>query len=161
MHNLKTILVIASFCILGLIVVPYAQVVYSGDPKLNMEKVKGEFEVNMQPQTDVDFSMGRMTLDKSYHGKLEGKSKGQMLSHMTEVKGSAGYVAMETFTGTLEGKTGGFVLLHKGVMNKSEQSLEITVVPDSGSGDLTGIVGTMDIEIEDGQHFYVFDYKLP
>ncbi|WP_460312705.1 DUF3224 domain-containing protein [Aliiglaciecola aliphaticivorans] len=128
---------------------------------MNTEMVKGKFEVTMQPQTDVDFSMGRMTLDKTYYGKLEGKSTGQMLSHMTEVKGSAGYVAMESFTGTLEGKTGVFVLLHKGVMNKGEQSLEIIVVPDSGSGDLSGIIGTMNIEIEDGQHFYIFDYKLP
>ncbi|GAA6184037.1 MULTISPECIES: DUF3224 domain-containing protein [Alteromonadaceae] len=161
MHNLKTILVIACFCILGLVVVPYAQVVYSGDPNLNTENVTGEFEVIMQPQTDAEFSVARMTLDKTYHGELDGQSKGQMLSHMTEVKGSAGYVALESFTGTLDSKHGSFVLIHQGIMNKGEPSLAITVVPDSGSGELTGIVGTMNIEIKDTKHFYIFDYKLP
>lgn len=161
MHNLKTILIFALFCIIGLIAIPYAQVVYSGDVSLKTKHIKGEFDVAMESQTDDEFAVGRMTLDKTYHGDLHGFSKGQMLSHVTNVKGSAGYVAMESFNGSLDGKKGGFVLMHQGIMDKGAQSLEISVIPDSGSDELTGISGKMSIEIVDGKHFYLFDYTLP
>ncbi|WP_040523725.1 DUF3224 domain-containing protein [Aliiglaciecola lipolytica] len=126
-----------------------------------MKHIKGEFDVAMESQTDDEFAVGRMTLDKTYHGDLHGFSKGQMLSHVTNVKGSAGYVAMESFNGSLDGKKGGFVLMHQGIMDKGAQSLEISVIPDSGSDELTGISGKMSIEIVDGKHFYLFDYTLP
>ena len=84
-----------------------------------------------------------------------------MLAAGTAVKGSAGYVAIERVTGTLGGKSGGFVLMHTGIMNRGTPSLTVTVVPDSGTGDLTGLTGTMAIEITGGKHFYVLEYDLP
>jgi len=122
--------------------------------------VKGEFSVALDPQTDESFPVGRMTLDKMFSGALSGPSKGQMLSHRTATEGSAGYVALEVFEGELEGKSGGFVLIHKGTMNKGAQSLVIDIVPDSGTKALSGIAGKMTIEIKDGQHYYELHYTL-
>jgi hypothetical protein len=116
------------------------------------------------PQTDDkgDPALGRMTIDKQLHGDLEGSSKGQMLTGMTEVKGSAGYVAIERVTGTLKGRSGSFILQHTGTMNRSVPQLTITVVPDSGTGQLTGLAGTFTVKIAaDGKHSYEFDYTLP
>ena len=101
-----------------------------------------------------------MSIDKQFHGDLEASSKGQMLSMLSSVKGSAGYVAMERVTGTLHGHSGTFALQHTGSMNRGEPSLNITVVPDSGTGDLAGLTGKMEIIIADGKHSYVFDYAL-
>ena len=105
--------------------------------------------------------MGRMTIDKQFHGDLEAASKGQMLSAMTEVKGSAGYVAMERVTGTLSGRSGSFVLQHSASMTRGAPQLSVTVVPDSGTGELAGLSGNLAIEIVDKKHFYSFDYTLP
>jgi hypothetical protein len=102
-----------------------------------------------------------MTLDKRFHGDLEGTSQGEMLAAMTAVKGSAGYVAIERVTGTLRGRKGTFALQHTGIMNRGTPSLTITVVPDSGTEQLTGLSGTMAIIITaDGKHSYEFDYTL-
>jgi Protein of unknown function (DUF3224) len=131
-----------------------------------MPKVDGLFEVKVLPQKPDNpcaeaAQLGRMSLDKQFHGALEASSNGEMLSVMTETKGSAGYVAIERVTGTLEGRTGSFVLQHNATMNRGVPNLKIIVVPDSGTGDLTGIRGTMDIRIEaGGKHFYDFDYEL-
>ena len=122
---------------------------------------KGTFDVKLAPQNPpFDPSIGRMTIDKQFHGDLEATSKGEMLAHMTEVKGSAGYVALERVTGTLAGRTGSFVLQHTGTMSKGEQQLSVTVVPDSGTGQLTGLSGKMTIKIEGPKHFYEFEYTL-
>jgi hypothetical protein len=124
----------------------------------------GTFEVKLAPQTDDksgDASLGRMTIDKQFHGDLEGTSKGQMLTGMTEVKGSAGYVAIEKVTGTLKGRSGTFILQHTGIMDRGKPELKITVVPDSGTGQLAGITGTFNVIITDGKHSYEFDYTLP
>ena len=124
----------------------------------------GTFEVKLVPQTDDKSggaSLGRMTIDKQFHGDLEGTSKGQMLTGMTEVKGSAGYVAIEKVTGTLKGRSGTFILQHTGIMDRGKPELKITVVPDFGTGQLTGITGTFDVIITDGKHSYEFDYTLP
>ena len=102
-----------------------------------------------------------MSLDKQFHGDLEATSKGEMLTAMSAVKGSAGYVAMERVTGTLKGRNGSFALQHSGTMARGAQQLVITVVPDSGEGDLKGLAGTMAIEIADGKHSYVLEYSLP
>jgi hypothetical protein len=103
-----------------------------------------------------------MSIDKQFDGDLEGFGKGQMLTGMTAVKGSAGYVAIERITGTLAGRTGSFTLQHSGVMNKGVPSLSITVIPDSGTDGLTGIAGAMAIDIKpNGDHFYTFEYTLP
>jgi hypothetical protein len=127
-------------------------------------RATGTFEVKLVPQTPdgkfEDATMGRMTIDKQFHGDLEATSKGQMLSAMTDVKGSAGYVAIERVTGTLSGRSGTFVLQHTGTMARGEQSLSVTVVPDSGTGQLAGLAGKMTIKIEGGKHFYEFEYTL-
>ena len=126
---------------------------------------KGTFEVKITPQTPdgkfEDATMGRMTIDKQFHGDLEATSKGQMLSAMTDVKGSAGYVAMERVTGTLHGRSGSFVLQHSATMTRNVPQLSITVVPDSGTGQLVGLTGKMDILITAGKHPYDFEYTLP
>ena len=127
-----------------------------------MTRASGTFEVKMTPQDDKseDASLGRMLLDKQFHGDLEATGKGQMLTAMTPVQGSAGYVAIEKVSGTLKGRTGTFVLQHTGTMTRGEQQLSITVVPDSGTGQLAGITGRMDIKIEGGKHSYEFEYIL-
>lgn len=122
----------------------------------------GPFEVKMTPQDDkLNDGVSRFLFDKQFHGDLEGTSKGQMLS-TGNPKTSAVYVAIETFTGTLKGKSGSFALHHTGIMNKGAPSLSISVVPDSGTGQLAGISGTMKIIIAaDGKHSYDFEYTLP
>ena len=101
-----------------------------------------------------------MSIDKQFHGDLTGTGKGEMLSAMTAVEGSAGYVAIERVSGCLHGRTGSFVFQHVGIMNRGEQQLTITVVPDSGAGELVGISGSFTIDIVDGQHQYIFTYSL-
>jgi len=126
---------------------------------------KGTFEVKLNPQRPdgkfEDATMSRITIDKQLHGDLEGTSRGQMLSAMTDVKGSAGYVAMERVTGTLSGRSGGFILQHSATMTRGVPQLSITVVPDSGTGQLVGLTGKMDIIIDAGKHSYDFEYTLP
>lgn len=122
----------------------------------------GDFDVKVIPQTGEEGfeAVGRMLLDKQFHGDLEAISKGQMLAAGTAVKGSAGYVAMEQVSGMLHGRTGTFVLQHSGTMNRGEPQLSVTVVPDSGTGELVGLAGRMDIIIEGGKHSYDFEYAL-
>jgi len=122
---------------------------------------KGSFDVKIVPQADEGDAVGRMTLEKQFHGELQGASRGQMLAVMGGVEGSAGYVAMERVEGTLGGRKGTFALQHVGTMHRGAQSLSITVVPDSGTDDLVGLTGKMDIRIEpDGEHFYDFEYTV-
>ena len=126
-------------------------------------RASGTFEVKLTPQPPEDAgdpALARMVLDKTFHGDLEGTSKGQMLSAGTGVKGSAGYVAIERVTGTLHGRKGSFVLQHNGLMDRGAPSLSIVVVPDSGAGDLARLSGRMSINIADGKHSYVFEYSL-
>jgi hypothetical protein len=121
----------------------------------------GTFEVTLTQQTAPDAMPGRFSIDKQFHGDLEGTSKGEMLTAMTAVTGSAGYVAMEKVEGTLEGRSGSFVLQHSGTSARGEQSLNIMVVPDSGTGQLEGLAGRMMIHIGDRKHDYEFEYTLP
>jgi Protein of unknown function (DUF3224) len=125
----------------------------------------GPFDVKVTPrpleENVGDPSVGRMALDKQFHGDLEGTSKGQMLSTMGDVKGSAGYVAMERVSGALHGRMGTFALQHSGTMTRGTPSLTITVVPDSGTGELAGLTGTMEIHIVEGKHSYDLSYTLP
>ena len=128
-------------------------------------KVSGEFEADLKPldsyaKGENGVVLGRMSIDKTFSGGLTGASKGEMLTAMTSVKGSAGYTAIEQFTGSLSGKKGGFVLQHFATMQGEKNSMRLEVVPDSGSGDLEGISGKMIIRIEDGKHFYDFGYEL-
>jgi hypothetical protein len=130
------------------------------------QHASGPFDVKLSPQKpDSEVAqaanLGRMTIDKQYHGDLEATSKGEMIATQTEVKGSAGYVAMERVTGTLRGKKGGFVLQHSATMTRGTPNLSIIVVPDSGTGELKGISGKMNIIIApDGKHSYEFDYTI-
>lgn len=122
----------------------------------------GTFEVKLIPQVDEnagDPTVGRMSLDKQFEGDLQASSKGQMLATMT-VKGSAGYVAMERVNGILAGRTGSFALQHTGTMNRGVPELSVTVVPDSGTAELTGIAGKMIINIVEKKHFYEFEFTL-
>jgi Protein of unknown function (DUF3224) len=108
-----------------------------------------------------DASIGRMALDKRYHGDLDATGRGQMLATGTAVQGSAGYVAMERVTGSLRGRRGAFNLQHNGTMTRGAPSLSISVVPDSGTEALTGLAGTLVITIADGKHSYDLEYTLP
>jgi hypothetical protein len=128
-------------------------------------RASGTFEVKLSPQAPDDdkpesAAVGRMVLDKQFHGDLEATSKGQMLAVQT-VEGSAGYVAMEQVSGTLKGRRGTFVLQHMGTMTRGTPKLTVSVVPDSGTGDLVGLAGEMEIIIAGGKHSYELRYQLP
>ena len=128
-------------------------------------KIAGTFEVSLKPldtyaQGTDGVDLGRMSLDKTYRGELEATSQGEMLSAVTSVDGSAGYVAIEQVTGSLSGRRGSFVLQHFGIMDKGADRLILEVVPGSGSGELSDLRGRMAIEVADGEHSYEFDYQL-
>jgi hypothetical protein len=127
-------------------------------------RASGTFDVKLTAQEWDDkaekATLGRMSIDKRFHGDLEATSKGEMLTAGTSVKGSAGYVALERVNGTLQGRTGAFVLQHSGTMTRGAPQLTITVVPDSGTGQLAGLAGKMTITIADGKHSYDFEYSL-
>ena len=129
-----------------------------------MTRASGAFDVKLSPRAPDDPSegaaIGRMAIDKQFHGDLEATSKGQMLTAGTAVKGSAGYVAIERVSGALHGRSGTFALQHSGTMTRGAPQLTITVVPDSGTGELLGLAGKMAIKIEDGKHSYDFEYTL-
>ncbi|MGZ8849178.1 MAG: DUF3224 domain-containing protein [Thermoanaerobaculia bacterium] len=123
----------------------------------------GTFEVKLNPQADDNVgnpTIGRFSIDKQFHGDLEGTSNGQMLAAMTDTEGSAGYVAMERVKGALLGRTGTFALQHNGTMNRGVPGLTITVVSDSGTDQLVGLAGKMMISIIDGNHTYDLEYTF-
>jgi hypothetical protein len=128
-----------------------------------MATISGEFSVGMTAQAAEAASpaLGRMLLDKHYHGALQARGAGQMLATHGSVAGSAAYVALETVTGSLEGREGSFALVHHGLMERGTPSLAISVVPDSGTGALAGLTGRMSIRVEGHQHFYDFEFNLP
>lgn len=128
-------------------------------------KITGQFNVQLQPlepyaSSTHGVNLGRMSIDKQFSGDLEATSCGEMLTAMTAIKGSAGYVAIEQVVGKLCGKQGSFVLQHFGVMNQGVDRLVLEVVPDSATDELTGLTGTMNIRIEQGQHYYDFDFDF-
>lgn len=128
-----------------------------------MMHATGTFEVTLTPQPTTEIEqekVGRLLLEKTFHGDLDGSSVGYMLSIGTETPGSAGYVAMESVQGTLQGRTGSFALQHTGTMNRGTPQLSVTVVPDSGTDQLVGLVGTLTIDRSEGKHTYVFSYDL-
>jgi len=129
-----------------------------------MSRASGTFEIKLIPLATDDkaegATLGRMSIDKQFHGDLEATSKGEMLTAGTDVKGSAGYVAIERVSGTLHGRSGTFVLQHSGTMTRGAPHLTVTVVPDSGTGQLVGLAGKMEIKIADEKHSYDFEYTL-
>ena len=122
---------------------------------------RGTFAISMKPLTGVETSIGSMSMEKVFQGDLQGTSAGQMLAVRTAVAGSAGYVAMERFTGVLAGHHGSFVLQHSGTMTGGSATAVITVVPDSGGDGLKGLQGALTISQPGGVHHYEFDYELP
>ncbi|MFO7632473.1 MAG: DUF3224 domain-containing protein [Caldilinea sp.] len=125
----------------------------------------GEFDVRLQPlepytRGSEGINLNRLSIDKTFTGDLDATSCGEMLSAITAVAGSAGYVAIEQVTGALHGRRGSFVLQHSGTMARGENQLVLEVVPDSGAGELAGLAGSMTIRIEEGKHFYTFDYTI-
>jgi hypothetical protein len=160
--------VIASLS-LGCGAITYAQSDSTGEantPKgvAMMSHASGSFDVklsSLEPyNTEEGGKLARLSIDKQFHGDLEATSKGEMLSAGTDIKGSAGYVAIERVTGTLGGYSGSFVLHHNATMPRGEPNLNIVVVPDSGTGELKGLTGKMAIIIADGKHSYEFTYNL-
>ena len=133
--------------------------------KVVAEHAAGAFDVKVEAQGEADkgegSTLGRYSIDKQYHGDLEGTAKGTMLTAGTDVKGSAAYVAIERVTGTLKGRRGSFALQHSGTMAHGELQLSITVVPDSATGQLVGLAGQLTVIIAGGKHSYEFEYSLP
>ena len=125
---------------------------------------KGSFTVDMKPRGEPaaadGVSLGRLSLEKRFEGDLQATSRGEMLTAMTAVQGSAGYVAIERVTGTLHGRQGSFVFQHTGTMTRGAQQLSIAVVPDSGTGELAGLEGTFRLQVVAGRHLYEFEYRL-
>jgi len=129
-----------------------------------MPVITGEFTVAMQPEAmsavAADSGIGRMSLNKHYQGALQAEGKGEMLAYMDRALGSGVYVAVERVTGAVEGRSGSFLLHHTGIMTRGAPGLTVAVVPDSGSGELAGLHGTLKIRMEGGKHYYDFDYTL-
>jgi hypothetical protein len=127
-------------------------------------RATGTFEVKLGPLATYEnvegSSQGRLSIDKQFSGDLEGTSKGEMLTAMGSVKGSAGYVAIERVTGKLHDRRGSFALQHSATMTRGTPQLAIAVVPDSGTDELVGLSGTMMIVVEEGKHSYVFEYTI-
>jgi len=130
-----------------------------------MQRAAGPFDVTTTPAGAPDVqdgsTLGRLAIDKRYHGELSGSGKGEMLTAIGARPGSAAYVAVERVSGTLHGRQGSFAVHHTGTRSGGVDHLAIAIVPDSGSGQLAGISGTMDIQVVDGKHFYVLEYRLP
>lgn len=126
---------------------------------------KGSFTVEMRPLSEADVvdgvGLGRMSLAKQFAGDLSATGRGEMLTALTPVKDSAGYVAIERVNGTLHGRAGSFVFQHTGTMSQGSQRLSISVVPDSATGALAGLAGDFRLSIVDGRHLYEFEYSLP
>jgi hypothetical protein len=153
------------FCFSSLSPTPLPQS-QSKDAAMPEHHVTGPFDVKLTPlgpaYGDEDSSLSRMSVDKQFHGDLEATSKGEMLAAATSVKGSAGYVAIEHVAGSLRGRTGAFILQHNATMNRGTPQLSIIVVPDSGTGQLRGLSGSMQIIVApDGNHSYALSYTLP
>ncbi len=129
-----------------------------------MPTARGTFEVNMEPEPPFleqdGVTLNRNVVRKEFSGDMVGASEAQMLAAFTSTPGSAGYVAIEHFTGSVAGKSGSFVLQHSGVMDKGDAGLTVIIVPDSGSGELTGISGTMTLDNDEGRHSYVLEYEI-
>ena len=129
-----------------------------------MAHITGQFDVTIHPETLSDTAaqsgLGRLSLDKRYHGALDASAQGEMLSVRAGVAGSAGYVALEQVEGSLDGRHGSFYLQHSGSMTRGVPSLSVTVVPDTGTGQLQGLSGSLAIRIEEGRHYYDFSYDI-
>ncbi len=158
-HRFQTVRLNAAF---------FAFILFSGcahmasnkDTPMTPTHVSGTFSVKMLSQPEGAGGVARVSLDKTYTGALTATGQGEMISHVTATPGSAAYSAIERIEGSLDGKFGSFMIQHRGVMDRASPALEIAIVPDSGTGALTGLTGQMGIRIENGQHFYDLEYML-
>ena len=122
---------------------------------------KGPFDVTITPQESApDAAVARMLLYKEFHGDLEAVANGEMLAAHEPLTGAGVYVAIDRVAGTLHGKGGSFLMAHRGIRNAEGQSLDVAIVPGSGTGQLTGITGTIGIDIVEKKHFYTIEYEL-
>ena len=121
---------------------------------------EGTFDIGLAPQDDAGHPAGRMLIDKTYSGGMTGRGTGQMISKRVH-NGPSVYFAVEEFTGSVDGLSGAFTLLHRGFMDQQAQSLDITILEGSGSGGLAGVSGSMQITQEEGVHQYSLEYELP
>lgn len=121
---------------------------------------EGSFEVTLTPVSAADDPYARMSIKKAYEGPLEGVGAGEMMTGGVPDQECRVYVALETVSGTLDGREGSFILVHRGTMAHQTRNLEVTVVPGSGEGELEGITGEMQIDVENGKHLYTFRYQL-
>jgi hypothetical protein len=159
MHMNRSLISISSLMIALVVGVPST---HAQEKKLMPHHATGTFEVKMTPiQGAANDGLQRMSIDKVIHGGLEATTKGEMISAGDYKSGNAGYVAMETVTGTLDGKHGTFAFQHVATMNGGAPEMKVIVTPGSGTGELAGIAGTYTILIENGKHSYTFDYTLP
>ena len=127
-----------------------------------MPHATGSFDVTITPQESAaDAPVARMLLYKEFHGALQAIAHGEMLAAHEPLTGAGVYVAIDRVTGTLDGRSGSFLMAHRGIANADGQSLDIVIVPGSGTGQLTGITGSVGIRIEEKKHFYTIDYALP
>lgn len=157
------------FCVCAVLLLAYIRTrtidVVAAQGAIVTEHASGTFDVKLAPSGEADkaegSTLGTYSLEKQYHGDLEASAKGTMLTAGTDVKGSAGYVAIERVTGTLKGHKGSFVLQHNGTLTRGTPQQNIIVVPDSGTGELAGLTGKLTVIIEEGKHSYEFDYSLP
>ena len=129
-----------------------------------MPTARGDLVVNMEPEPPFieqgGVKLNRSVVRKEFSGGMSGTSEAQMLAAFTDTPGSAGYVAIEHFMGSVDGKSGSFVLQHSGVMNRGDAQLTVIIVPDSGTGELVGISGTLEIDNDEGSHSYTLEYEL-
>ena len=165
MHRTGEVIFVAATALGSMLILPLAATPASERNNAMKQIAKGSFEVKVAPIAQTEHAggttLGRFSLAKTFHGDLEGTGAGEMLTAGTSVAGSAGYVAIERVEGTLGGRQGSFVLQHLGSMAHGGQNLTITVVPDSGTGELAGLAGKLQIDIEGKAHFYTFEYSLP
>ena len=127
-----------------------------------MPTAKGPFDVTLTPhETAPDAPVSRMLLYKEFHGDLEAIAHGEMMAAHEPLTGAGVYVAIDQVTGTLDGRSGSFLMAHRGIRNADGQELSIVIVAGSGTGQLAGITGTIGIQIEERKHFYTIDYALP
>lgn len=127
-----------------------------------VKHAKGSFDVTITPQETADEApVARMLLYKEFHGDLEAISHGEMMAAHEPLTGAGVYVAIDRVAGTLHGRAGTFLMAHRGTRHADGQQLDITIVPGSGTGQLAGITGSVDIQIEEKRHFYTIDYTLP
>lgn len=129
-----------------------------------MPIASGTFSLQMKQEPGLDLGDGAQTanfrFDKRFGGALEAASVVQMVSAGNPASGSAAYVAIERINGSLDGRAGSFMACHRGIMDGGEATLEVTIVPGSGEGELAGIRGAMTIRIDGGVHYYELDYAV-